>query len=301
MRSSRIGLVLPAVITIGCLTFATAAARAQTQPTPGAQPGAYQAPPPAMQQPAPPPPMQGQPAGDDAYRGYNGNNGNGYTNDYPAYEVNVVPGARANAVRARLEMEQIQTNMHRWIERSWDDFMHSRDYVDAAATEKKAQDEYARERERVLKRLRDDSNYHALTDLIAETSERIERERPRDMAKANQMALDNFMALATLKLGYASTLSAMETAALSADDGVKNALNKLRDTAGKTRDMRSGFQREVRRNPDFLAARARYDDARINRVVASAYLESLLNARCIALDYAYWVHRWDQYRYSTGY
>src|SRR4051812_16714233 len=133
MRSSRIGLVLPALVTIGCFTFAIAVARAQTQPAPQAQAPNYQAPP-GMQQPmTPPPPMQNG-GGDDAYRGYNGNN-NGYGNDFPSSEVNIVPGARANAVRARLEMEQIQTNMHRWIDRSWDDFMHSREYADASAAE----------------------------------------------------------------------------------------------------------------------------------------------------------------------
>ena len=42
------------------------------------------------------------------------------------------------------------------------------------------------------------------------------------------------------------------------------------------------------------------DEAKINRVVSATYLEGVINSPCIALDYAYWVHRWDQYRYTSG-
>ena len=61
------------------------------------------------------------------------------------------------------------------------------------------------------------------------------------------------------------------------------------------------MKRRIRRDPEFVAARANWEHARINKTVASAFLESTINARTIALDYAYWVHRWDQYKYSTGY
>jgi len=222
--------------------------------------------------------------------------------DYPATEVQAIPGARANAVKARLEMELIQTNLHRWIEHAWDDFLHSKDYLSAANDEKKAQDEYTRERERVLKKLNDDSSYRALHDLVADLHDKIEREhdRPKALASSEFEALDQMMALATLKLSYASAQSAMESAALNADKSVADARTKLIDAAAKTREMRRGFDRGVRRDPEFLAGRNRYEEARINRVVSSAYLESAINAREIALDYAYYVHRWDQYRYSSG-
>ena len=32
-------------------------------------------------------------------------------------------------------------------------------------------------------------------------------------------------------------------------------------------------------------------------LVADAFLQSSINARCIALDYALWIHRWDMYKY----
>ena len=159
-------------------------------------------------------------------------------------------------VRYWLEQELLQSNMHRWIERSWDDFTHNRDYTDAGAAEKKAQDEYARERDRVIKRLQQDSNYRALSDLVTDVSDRIECKRSHG-DPSSVSSTDTMMGSATLKLGYTSQLSAMESAALNADNGVKDALHRLQDAASRTRDMRHGFDREVRRSPDFLAWRVR--------------------------------------------
>jgi len=228
----------------------------------------------------------------DAYHGYSGN-------DYPAEEVRAVPGARAQAVRARLEHERAQSDLHRWIDRSWDDFTNSRDYLDTTANERKAQDAYNRERERVLRKLQDDSNYRTLKDLIADLSAKMERERPRSISAAtNSDSIEDMLAMATVKLGYLSQLSAMESAALNADRAVHDSRTALLDAGTRSREMRRTFDRKIRRDPDFLANRGRIDDLRINRVVAGAFLESAINARNIALDYAYYVHRWDQYKYS---
>jgi hypothetical protein len=231
-----------------------------------------------------------QPGGGGAYSGYG--------NDYPAEEVRAVPGARAQAVRARLEHERAQTDLHRWIDRSWDDFTNSHDYLDTTANERKSQDAYNRERDRVLRKLQDDSNYRTLKDLIADLSAKMERERPRSISAANSDSIEDMLAMATVKLGYLSQLSAMESAALNADRAVQDSRTALLDAGTKSREMRRTFDRKLRRDPDFLANRGRIDDLRINKVVAGAFLESAINARNIALDYAYYVHRWDQYKYS---
>src|SRR5262249_16380936 len=121
-----------------------------------------------------------QPSDDAATRGgmapppYSAEPYHGY-NDYPSTEVQAVPVARAQSARLRAEQDLAQLNMHRWIDRAWDDFEHSKDYVDAAAAEKKAYDDYQRERDRVLRRLSSDSTYRALVDLITDMREKIER------------------------------------------------------------------------------------------------------------------------------
>ena len=229
----------------------------------------------------------------DPYHGY-------ASNDYPAEEVRAVPPARANAVRARLEHERAQTDLYRWIDRSWDDFRSSREYLDNAANERKAQENYNRERDRVLRKLNDDSNYRTLKDLIADISTQMEHARPHSVSAAmNGDAMENMLAMATVKLGYLSQLSAMESAAMNADRAVQDSRTALLDAGNRSRDLRRTFDRRLRRDENFLAARTRIDDLRINRVVAATFLESAINARCIALDYAYYVHRWDQYKYSN--
>lgn len=176
--------------------------------------------------------------------------------------------------------------------------MNSKDYLDTTANERKQQEAYNRQRDRVLKKLQDDSNYRTLKELIADLSAKMERERPRSISNANADYVENVLAMATVKLGYLSQLSAMETAALSADKGVQDARNALVDSGARGRELRRSFDRKVRRDENFLANRGRIDDLRINKIVASAFLESAINARDIALDYAYYVHRWDQYKYS---
>ena len=226
----------------------------------------------------------------DGQRGYS---------DYPAAEVQVVPVARAQAARARAEFDLAQLQVHRWIDSQWDGFMSSREYRDAADAERRAYENYQRERDRVLRRLSDDSTYRAMVDLITDLRERIERERNGRNASEDEM--EQTLALATLKLGYASTVSAMEAAALSADNGVQDARNRLVEAGSRVRDMRGNFARTVRTDPQFMARRENADQLRIERVVTDAFLRGAINAREIALDYAYYLHRWDQYRYSGLY
>jgi hypothetical protein len=222
----------------------------------------------------------------------------GYVTDFPHTEVQAVPVARAEAVRARAEFNLVQDRLHRWIDRNWDEFENSREFLDASNAEKKAAADFERERKRVIDRLMQDSSYRALVDLVAEMRGKIDQNHPRG-AKPTFDETENSIALATLKLGYASTATAMEAAALNADQGVQDARTKLMDAATKTRDLRRDFDRRVRRDPQFLANQATLDQARIDRVVSSAFLESAINARDIALDYAYYLRRWDQYKYSV--
>jgi hypothetical protein len=235
-----------------------------------------------------------QPA--DANGGFNGYAPNSYSS-YPAAEVQAVPVARAQAARARAEMDLAQRNLWRWIDRSWDDFEHSPEYLDASNAEKRAYEDYQRERNRVLSRLSNDSTYVAMIDLIGELREKLDRERPRTMVSTTYQ-IEEMLATATIKLGYASTVSAMEAAALQADQGFQDARQRLVNAGTRAREMREKFGRGVRRDPQFLAQRDMVDQLRVARIVSDNFLEGAINARAIALDYAFWVDRFIYYRYS---
>ena len=90
---------------------------------------------------------------------------------------------------------------------------------------------------------------------------------------------------------------------LKGDSAVQDAKTKLVDASGKVSDMRSAFKRSVRRDPKVALARRDMDDARVARVTSSALLDGAIEARDIALDYAYYLHFHDPYtyRYSPNY
>jgi len=50
-------------------------------------------------------------------------------------------------------------------------------------------------------------------------------------------------------------------------------------------------------NSSVIAAKKDFEDARVSRVTASAMLDGALEARDLALDYAFYLHRRDPYTY----
>jgi hypothetical protein len=78
---------------------------------------------------------------------------------------------------------------------------------------------------------------------------------------------------------------------------VQDARRRLTDAAARLADMKAKFNRTVKREPTVVAARRDFDDSKIGYLAADSLLQSTIHAREIALDYAYWSHRWDIYRY----
>lgn len=221
----------------------------------------------------------------------------GYS-DYPAAEVQAVPQAFAAAAQARAERELSLDMLRRAVDRIRDDFEHSPEYLDALAEEKVAHDAYSQARHRALRKLSSDSGYRALVDMVVDLRDKIEREHPGTKATPEQ--LEDILAIASVKLGYASNASAMEAAMLTADSDYQNAREKLLKAGAKLEIFRGKFERDIRRNPEFLAARVASDRAKIAKITTAAFLDGAVYARNIALDFAAYLHRWDQYKYSTA-
>jgi hypothetical protein len=222
----------------------------------------------------------------------NGGYGFGSYYAYPAAEVNAVPPARAREVVARAQFDQARTAMYRVVDLIKDDFENSEEYLAALRTEKEAYDQYDAARKRVLRNVQQDSSYQALLQLTREMADKIEALRASHASKSE------IATLAAVKLDYATRLSDRENAALAADPAVQDARNKLVDAGRRTAELRSRFSRSVKRDKTFLAARDNFEDSKINYLGADAFWRETVTARDIALDYAWWVHRYDPY---TGY
>jgi hypothetical protein len=219
-----------------------------------------------------------------------------YGSGYPAPEVQTVPMAYAHTVTARAEQDQMLTDLHTTVDRIREDFNYSPDMIAAIRGQDAAYLAYDDARRRVLENLSTDPTYRAMISLVVSLKHKLEDERPG--VKPTEADLERILATATLKLSYASAASAMEVAALSADSDVMQTRARLITAGDKVGQMRTDFDRQVRRNPEFLAARRNLDEARIARLTAEAFLDGALDARSVALDYAYYLHRFDQYSYA---
>jgi len=248
----------------------------------------------ASQLPAPASP-QGQQAASAT-----GNPYSGYGSAYPAPEVEAVPMAYARSVNLRAQQDEMLSELHSTVDRLREDFNYSPEMVAATREQDAAFLAYDDARRKVLESLSSDPNYRALVSLVVSLKEKLEDERPGPRPSAED--LERVLATATLKLSYASAASAMEVAALSADGDVMQTHARLILAGDRVGQMRQDFERQIRRDPEFLAARRNLDQARIARLTADAFLSGAVDAREVAMDYAYYLHRFDQYSYTpVGY
>jgi hypothetical protein len=228
----------------------------------------------------------------------NGNPYHGYGADYPAPEVQAVPMAFARVVSTREEQDQMLGELRVTVDRIREDFNYSPEMLAATREQNSAFDAYDDARRKVLDRLSEDPTYRAMISLVVTLKHKLEDERPGP--KPTSEELERVLATATLKLSYASAASAMEVASLSADADVMQTHARLIQAAEKIGVMRADFERGIHRNPEFLAARRNLDDARIARLTADAFYNGALDARNIAMNYSYYLHRFDQYSYAPS-
>ena len=241
------------------------------------------------------PVAQGSNGGGGVYNPANRNS----QSDYPAAEVQTVPIAMARAATARAVQDQVLNDLHVTVDHLWEDFDYSGSMISLRKEVDSAYLEYDDARRKALETLSNDPTYRAMISLVVTLKNKLESERPA-AAKPLPEDLERVMATATLKLSYASSASAMEAAALAADDRVQQTRARLVLAGQKAATMREEFARSVRRSDEFLAARRSFDDSRIARITAEAFLDGAIDARDYALNYAYYIHRFDQYSYSPA-
>ena len=301
MRTSRVvGTISAACVVCGMLVMTTVA-WAQTRPNgngyqpapaPNAPPGATapaQPGAPGGEMPAPAPDMMNGGYQPSAYpEVYHYNTG------WPGVEVRAFPAALTRRAIARAEYRRLQTGLDVMIRSMRGAFERTRDYMSAVAEERDAFEQLERERNEALRSVRDDPSYQAsvslkqsLTDQIVSTRD---DRRPYD---------GEVMAMAQVKMGYASTASAMEAAALAADPDVQQARERLRRASARMSELRAQHDLEVRNSPELEVHRRNLADARIAKLAAEVNFQGVREVANAALDYAYYTRRYDQYQYLS--
>src|SRR4051794_29538306 len=127
-------------------------------------------------------------------------------NDYPAAEVQAVPGARARAAAARAQLDNSRSSLHTIIDELKEDFEYSADLSAAMRDEKAAYDHYIAARDHALKQLANNRDYKTLKNLCKDLNDRLYSLKGNPITNKAEI-----VATAQLKLAYATQMSQMES------------------------------------------------------------------------------------------
>jgi len=228
----------------------------------------------------------------------NASSNNGYTGDFPHQEVMAVPMAHAQEAATRWIHWEAESNLQTVVDELRQDIDQSTAMVDAIGQERNAYADFDEARLAVLQKLSDDPVYRGTQRLVVQISQAIATQKKADPPTTED--LQRTQAMASLKLSYAANLSAMEAVAMAQDPRVQETHLRL-VAAGRTlADLRAKENHDVPRDEQFVAAKRAYVDALVAHMASDAYLNSMIEARNIAVDYAYYIHGWDYLKYSAG-
>jgi len=246
-----------------------------------AAPAANETPDGAGTQPTPPP------AAADLFQGYRPSIGYPETYNpnvlYPGQELRALPGARANAVAARAVLRQAESALDRAVADVTRVHLRSAELQRAIEEERAAWKALEDARAEALSDLKDDENYLALQRLRQRLAEQLEQLRRREQ----KPSVDQIVAIASLRLEYAMTVSAMEAAAVAANPAVRDARQRLVRASQRLRELRLRMEDAVRNDQQVILARRAVQDARIAALASDAYFVEARNVAEIAMDYAY--------------
>lgn len=216
-----------------------------------------------------------------------------YTSDYPSRDLSNWVFANAHAATARALFSRAENDLAASYQRAQHRFERSKAFVQATAEEKDAYDNYLAARQKAMRELSEDPKYVELLKLRDDLSDRIGIKRTN-----KETSKEEILAMATLKMEYASDARSMEAIVLSNDTDLADARKRMIAASQKAVQMRADFDDSLGDNPQILAARENLEDARIGLITSQAYLNGSSVVSSAALDYAYYLHRNDFSRYD---
>lgn len=231
--------------------------------------------------------------------------------DFPSAEVHDAVVANARAATARAVYRKTESELHAAVRAQVRDFETSPELREALAAEQKAYDALQDARRTALREVSDDPKYQAMQDLRQNLAQRIADCRD-GVTVGNTTRLvstdapppcrpEELLAVAVLRMRVGSEARNMERGALAHNEQVEKAKADLSAAGARVAALRSDFDKKMRDNGDVKAVREALEDARIARVTAEAYLHGARAAAREAMDFAYYLHRYDYYRYRSPY
>lgn len=232
--------------------------------------------------------------------------------DFPSGEMHDFVIANARAATARMMFRRAESALAAAVRKAKRTFEASEELKEALAAEREAYAEYQRARREALAAVVADPRYQAILSLHQDLGEQIvahRREITGDSAPDTRLIADPgnrngtgvIFNTAMLRLHVATDAREMEREAIEASDDLRAARERLTTAAQRITELRHEFDQSIREDEDLAAARQVLEDARIARVTAAAYLRGSRLAAREALDFAYYLHRYDDNIYFDPY
>jgi phospholipase/lecithinase/hemolysin len=203
--------------------------------------------------------------------------------DFPSAQLNNYAAAFARAVTARAMFRRAEGELNQAVAEFERRYQNSAEMRQAIADERAAYEALNRARRKALQPIVNDEKYMRLTALYQDLAERLQQGRV-----TRSIAADEVIAMAQIKLKYASDLHAMEADTLNGDGSVREAQDRLVAAGSRVAALRQRQDDARRADPDLLAARRNVEDARIAQLAADAYLTGQAIAAGEGLDGYYW-------------
>lgn len=205
---------------------------------------------------------------------------------YPSSEMNNYVVASARSATARALFRQAESELGQAYRVAQRQFDTSEDYKQSLRDERDAYNTLNAARTKAFASLDGDQKYQRLLGLRQDLAERLQEGRARRV-----LSPDEVMAMATLKMSYATEMRAIEAGALGNEPSVRDAQERLVTLGQRVSGLRQVFDQSLRDSPEILLARRNLEDARVARLTADAYLRATMVAGSYAMDYAYYLYR----------
>ncbi len=218
------------------------------------------------------------------------------THDLPLPEMAATVDASAHAAAARRAFDLADNALGNAVHIAQSNFERSDAYVNSLNDEKKAYEDFEAARRSAIRKISDDPQYRAASELRDQLRVRIAERR-----NMRGTSMHEILSMAMVKLSYATTATAMEAVASSDDSGYRDAQARLFSAGARVREMRRTFEDRVRTDQDMMALRNKVEEARTARLITAAVFEGSLEISNEALDYVYWRHRTERAHYGSYY
>jgi hypothetical protein len=234
--------------------------------------------------------------GDDWFRNpfqYGGDNGQVY-GGFPSAHVQEAVIANARRAATSAIFRRAESALGSAVRQARRSFETSAEYRDAVKAERDAYQHYTDARRMALDTLRENPRYQGLVRLREELSDQlVSRRRTHAVSEADERFVDDVLGMASLKMSYGTQARQMERERIGDDAGIREALQNYRTASAHVAEMRNNFDNTMRADEDLIAARNALADARIAKLTAGVYFQGAAEAANEALDFAYYLHRYD--------